>query len=83
MQENQRDASLIAGAGNGHLLQYSYLGNPMDTGAWQATVHGVAESDTTEHTYVLTYSPPDYSLLFLKTWVCDFNNAMLDPNTME
>ena len=26
--------------------QYSCLGNPMDRGAWQATVHGVAESQT-------------------------------------
>ena len=34
------------GVGNGNLLQYSYLGNPMDRGAWRATVHGV-ESDTT------------------------------------
>ena len=29
--------------GNGNLLQYSCLGNPMDRGAWQATVHGTTE----------------------------------------
>jgi len=34
--------------GNGNPLQYSCLGNPMDRGAWQATVHRVAkESDIT------------------------------------
>ena len=36
------------GEGNGNPLQYSRLENPMDTGAWWATVHRVAESDTTE-----------------------------------
>ena len=36
------------GGGNGNPLQYSCLGNPMDRGTWQATVHRVAESDTTE-----------------------------------
>ena len=30
--------------GNGNPLQYSCLENPMDGGAWQATVHGVAMS---------------------------------------
>ena len=36
------------GGGNGNTLQYSYLGNPMDRGAWWATVHGVTkESDIT------------------------------------
>ena len=34
------------GEGNGNPLQYSCLGNPMDGGAWQATVHGVAQSQT-------------------------------------
>ena len=38
------------GGGHGNPLQYSCLENPMDRGAWQATVHTVAESDTTEAT---------------------------------
>ena len=37
-----------SGAGNGNPLQYSCLENPMDGGAWRATVHGVVESETTE-----------------------------------
>ena len=52
---NARDSGLISGLGrssgegNGNPLQYSCLGNPMNRGACQATVHGVAkESDTTE-----------------------------------
>ena len=32
------------GEGNGNLLQYSCLKNPMDRGAWWATVHGAAKS---------------------------------------
>ena len=30
-----------SGEGNGNTLQYSFLKNPKDRGAWQATVHGV------------------------------------------
>ena len=32
-----------AGAGNGNPLQYSCVGNPMDRGAWRATVHGITK----------------------------------------
>ena len=47
---NSRDSGSIhelerfSGEGNGNPLQYSCLGNPVDTGAWQATVQGVAKS---------------------------------------
>ena len=34
------------GEGNGNLLQYSCLENPMDRGAWRAAVHRVAKSQT-------------------------------------
>ena len=45
-----RDAGSIPGSerspgeGHGNLLQYSWLENPMDRGAWPATVRGVAKS---------------------------------------
>ena len=38
------------GGGHGNPLQCPSLENPMDRGAWQTTIHGVAESDTTEAT---------------------------------
>ena len=40
--------------GNGYLLQYSCLGNPMDRGAWQATVDGVPKSWTRLRNYITT-----------------------------
>ena len=36
--------------GDGNPLQYSCLKNPMDRGAWQATVHRIHESEMTEVT---------------------------------
>ena len=47
-----RDVGLLPGSGrspgegNGNPLQYPCLENPMDRGAWWATVHGVAKSQT-------------------------------------
>ena len=49
---NAGDVGLARGSGrppgeeNGNPLQYSCLGNPMKRGAWQATVHRVAKSQT-------------------------------------
>ena len=49
---NAGDLGLIPGSGrspgegNGNPLQYSCLENPMDRGAWWATVHGFAKSQT-------------------------------------
>ena len=34
------------GGGHGNPLKYSYLGNPMDRGAWRATVHRITKSQT-------------------------------------
>ena len=49
---NEEDEGLISGMGrspgeaNATPLHYSYLGDHMDRGAWWATVHGVAKSQT-------------------------------------
>ena len=52
---NAGDLGLISGSGrshgegNGNLLQYSCLGNPMDRGAWRAIVHGVTRATTPQY----------------------------------
>ena len=53
MQETQEtrlqslgQGGLTTGGGNGNPLQYSCLENPMDRGAWRATVRGFAKSRT-------------------------------------
>ena len=55
MSANARDAKDLGlilglgrspGEGHGNPLQYSCLENPMDRGAWRATVHAVAKSQT-------------------------------------
>ena len=45
----------LIGEGNGNPLQYSCLENPMDGGAWRATVYGVAKSWTWLSEFTFTF----------------------------
>ena len=47
--------SLCSGEGNGTPLQHSCLENPMDRGAWKATVHGVAEGQARLSDFTFTF----------------------------
>ena len=66
------DSGLIPGSGrspgegNDSPLQYSCLENPLDRGAWRATVHGTAESDMTEQ---LTHS-------FIQQYITEISRAL-------
>ena len=53
---NKYHAAQYSGEGNGNPLQYSCLENPMDGGAWWATVHGVAKSRTQLSDFTFTFS---------------------------
>ena len=46
----------LPGEGNGNPLQYFCLENPMDGGAWRATVHGVAKSQTRLNNFTHTHT---------------------------
>ena len=46
---------LVNGEGDGTPLQYSCLENPMDGGAWQAAVHGVAQGRTQLSNFTFTF----------------------------
>ena len=64
---NARDPGLIPGLGqspeegNGNPLQCSCLGNPMDRGAWRATVHGVSKSRTRLSDFPFTFENVRFS----------------------
>ena len=49
------DLTEAEGEGNGTPLQYSCLGSPMDGGAWQAAVHGVANSQIRLSDFTFTF----------------------------
>ena len=51
--------------GNGTPLQYSCLENPMDGGAWQAVVHGVAKSRTRLNDFTFTFLFLKFKFIYL------------------
>ena len=70
---NAGDADLILGSGRslgegqGNPLQYSCLGNSMDRGDWQATVHGVANSWTQLSIHTNTHKECESGKRFINT----------------
>ena len=81
--------------GNGNPLQYSCLGNPMDRGAWQATVLGVAKSWTRLSTHrciscLLSYNklPLKFGDLKQQTFIISISmdqefKCIAQPNTFD
>ena len=83
-----RDTSSIPGSGrppgerNGNPLQYSCLENPMDRGAWQATVHRVAKSQT-RLTWLSTHahmSQKDYEQMTMMCVTSELSEAYKSGN---
>ena len=72
---NAGDPGLIPGSGrspgegNGNPLQYSCLENPMERGAWWATIHGVAKSRTRLSDFTFTFLSLIMGFIDTKTWV--------------
>ena len=76
------------GEGNGNPLQYSCLENPMDRGAWWATVRGVAESDTKKLMHLEFHkswatSPLPPRVSSLSSWVLAKQKLMFDTDRIH
>ena len=89
---NARDLGSIPGSGrcpgegNGNPLQHSCLENPMDVGAWWATVHGVARSRTwlsdlhdTRQDLCCTLGPGWLCILNVAMCICPFWSPDFSP----
>ena len=65
------------GGENNNPLQYSCLENPMDKGAWQATVHGVTKSRTQLSMQLMTLSVPSVSASVLKYQLINIDSGFI------
>ena len=76
VQEKAKDMSLISGSeralGGGH----GNLKNPMDRGAWKATVRGVTQSDVTTHAHALLCNK------FSQTYYSNTQHIFIVPQLM-
>ena len=63
------------GEGNGYLLQYSGLENSMDGGAWQATVRGLAKSQTRLSDFHFSLSTDTQNFIRMKNFRSAKDNA--------
>ena len=63
------------GVGNGNPLQYPWLGNPMDRGAWWAIAHGVAKSQTQLSDWACIDIMSE--LLWLRNHLCEFSGSVV------
>ena len=77
---------LNPGERNGNPLQYSCLENPMDGGAWQAAVHGVAKSRTWLSDFTFTFFTvkqysidQKYHLFIFPSSLCKYLGYFLFP----
>ena len=61
--------TILFGEGNGNPLQYSCLENPMDRGAWWATVPGVAKSQTKLSNFTSLTVLLDENVLFIALFI--------------
>ena len=69
------------GEGNGYPLQYSCLENSTDRGAWWATVHGFAESDTA-NTFTFTTGANFFSAIFHPALLVVFHHISLSLSSL-
>ena len=88
---DSRDAGSIPGSGRspggglGHPLQYSCLENPIDRGAWQAIVHGVAKSQKRLRVCVGTHNAMIPFILppFEQCFLCVCSHRFLQPSSLN